>query len=127
MPKGYDFPLFVKCLLGTLAMCENKKRKTRAASGAVNYFNKLDAERKSAGRQMNQTDWLEWRKKTLKDFEALPDESKEKEAAEAVLKHSQRQADQSSGEEALAGIGLSMGVVGFHAIHPTGRCGFSLE
>ena len=103
MPKGYDFPLFVKCLLGTFAMCgEQKKRKSRAASSAINYFNRLDAERKSAGRHMKRTEWLEWRKQTLKDFAALPDDSKDNEAADAVLKHSQRQADQSSGEESGA-------------------------
>ena len=48
---------------------------------------------------MNRQEWEQWRAQTLKDFEGLPEESKEKEAADAILKHSQKHADQSSGEE----------------------------
>ena len=48
---------------------------------------------------MNRQEWQQWRAQTLKDFEALPEDRKDKEAAEAILKHSQLHADESSGEE----------------------------
>ena len=35
MPKGYDFPLFVKCLLGTLAMCGEKEEEDLSSEAAA--------------------------------------------------------------------------------------------